>query len=1116
MNNYKCKRTYLFCLAILLVLSACADPGAHDRGGPVPVASVPASDGTNLLANSAFESGNLDGWNIDGGAAVSNAEPHAGSWSARLEHVGSGIASMEAALATNVGTSYKVTAWVKIASESGDDWGGFRIGAAGWDWKELAQTGALLKSARGSDWFKVAFTFSAATPQTRLQVGYFGGPGRDMAVQVDDIAVFAKGTNKPPEVVASLTPTSSNSLPQTQQYSLTGDDPDGAIVHVAWDFGDGVRALAPGGSRRIAIPGQYVATVRVADDDGAAVVKTIPWTASASGFPTLAIGAPAEAETTVHNATLAMIGSAGASARVQVSTDRGYAGVANGSSAWAAKVPLQPGWNRILVQASGADGPIVAAERLVRYVPSGPLRISNMAESVSSVARWDMLAVTFTLDNSAATDPQFPYDPAPPPGLEWVDGVSVEAAFTPDNWQTIYRRPAFLDQRYDRALKNNEEWMYPRGVPIWTVRFAPPTIGTWKYRIEVREARGKTQSAERIFNVVNPVGQNNHGPIRVAAHDTRYFEYADGTPFLGTGHNISFTPERFSYDAIEQFNKIGAGNQNFFRWWLGGNIWGSAWQVWRSRTLDNDGYLPATGLTLDRAYGNGLAALKLDATNPIMFQGWNTGHASVIPGHTYRVRVRWKIENVAGPLVAGQPYGATVKFVDWPEPGKTGPLPALIRHVHGDTPWHIAEGDFKAQADTLPNLALILENTTDGAAYIDEVDLYEILSGGALGPQLLRDARLNSHLTFDPRRGAALDTILAEADKRGMAFKLVISEKSEYLLNHLGADGLPDLIGGDFNRGDGTPTRRLHEYYWRHLLARFGAFRSVHSWELVNEAAPSPGEHFQLAAALATAAAADGDPHMATTSTWATLAADAWKDTGSTSISYTDFHAYVRGTGWITPQEELASDSARFFAEYDRAAHAADFGKPVVWGEIGIDGSGGPNQQDPQIANDQQGVWLHKMVWARSGPGGVYPLYWYTDQIFAKSLHPIFGAWNRFMAGVPFTNGRYQDIAAATSQPDLRVFGQKDLQAGSAYLWIDNRQDTWGAVVDGHAIPPVSGSVSIPMQQPSAAYQVTWYDTTTGQPQRTETRNADAAGNLTLQIVELRTDSAAKIARNGS
>ncbi|HEX9439449.1 MAG TPA: PKD domain-containing protein, partial [Roseiflexaceae bacterium] len=763
---------------MLIIVSACAAPALPDSAGGNKDLDLPAvSDrqvaGSTLLSNGTFESGGLDGWNVAGGAAASNAEAHAGSWSARIAYAGSGVADMEADVDTNPGSSYKLTAWVKIVSESGSDWGGFRVRAVSWDWKALAQSDPLITVARGGGWFKVAASFSATTPRTRIQVGYFGGSGRTMVADVDDITVFPKGANKPPEVTAALNPTSSDSLPQMQQYSVTADDSDGAITRGVWDFGDGARALTPNGSRRVALPGSYVAMVRVADDEGAVVTKTIAWTAAASGFPALTISAPAEPETTTHSATLAMSGSASGSAGVRISTDRSYAGAASGTSAWSTQVALQPGLNRILVQANSADGRIVTAERLVRYVPEEPLAISNLVENAPAVARWDALEVIFALDNSAATDPQFPYDPAPPPGLVAVDGVSIDGLFTPDNWQTIYRRPAFLNQRYERAEKSNEEWMYPQGAPVWTVRFAPPTTGTWKYRIEAHEAKGSAQSAERSFTVTPPNDPNDHGPLRVAAHDSRYFEYADGTPFLGAGHSLSFSPERFSYDAIDQLNTIGAGNQQFFHWWLGGNLWGSAWQAWRSLTLDNDGYLPATGLTLDRTYGNGLAALKLDSANPLMFQGWNTGHASLLPGHTYRVRVRWRTENVTGPAAAGKPYGVTVKFVEWPELGKTGALPALIAHVNGDTPWHVAEADFTAEGDRLPNLAIILENTTGGAAYIDEVDLYEVLQGGALGPQLLRNARFNSHLTFDPRRAAAIDTILAEADARGLAFKLV-------------------------------------------------------------------------------------------------------------------------------------------------------------------------------------------------------------------------------------------------------------------------------------------------------------------------------------------------------
>ncbi len=237
------------------------------------------------------------------------------------------------------------------------------------------------------------------------------------------------------------------------------------------------------------------------------------------------------------------------------------------------------------------------------------------------------------------------------------------------------------------------------------------------------------------------------------------------------------------------------------------------------------------------------------------------------------------------------------------------------------------------------NLALILENTTGGAAYVDEVDLYEVLPDGELGPQLLRDARFNSHLSFDLRRGAAVDTILEQANARDLAFKLVISEKNEYLLSHLGQDGLPDPIGGDFNRGDGSPTHRLHKYYWRHLFARFGAFRSalLGSWSTVSA---GPGEHFQLAAALAMQAAADGNPHLASTSTWATLAEEAWNDPGSAPIGFAVFTPMCAAPAGSRRRKSWLATRRASSAEYDRAAQAAGFGKPVVWGEIGIDGTG--------------------------------------------------------------------------------------------------------------------------------------------------------------------------------
>lgn len=1069
----------------------------------------PGAAQVNLLTNPGFESGSLQGWTLQGNGSVVTNGPRSGRYAASLTNAN----LRQGWINVTAGRAYKAFAWVRLVSESGADWGGFRVEVNDDTWQVLAHSGDLLVRTHGTNWFKVALKFTAPRSRALVQVGYFGGSGRTLIALVDDCALLEDTPgNLPPEITATLSPTNVPA-PAAQTFTLSGDDPDGSINHVVWDFGDGARAFGWSGVRSVGVPGNYEARVIAVDDEGLVVTQRVAWSASRADFPTLTITEPAAESLTTNSASLVLSGMATGVSAVRVSTDRGFFGSASGTNTWSLNLPLQPGWNRVTVQGHSAAGQVITQERRLRYVPAGPLGVVDLAESTQTVQRWEPLEITFQITNSAATHPQFPHDPAPPPGLGWVDGVTVDGLFTPDNWQTVYRRPGFLWQQYTRARRNNEEWLYPTNPPRWCVRFAPPALGTWQYRIEVREARGATSSVSRSFQVVSPTNPVNHGPIRVSATDPRYFEFADGTPFLGGGHALGFSDEAYSYHAEERFAQMGSGNQHFFRWWISGHLWGSAWQPWNSRTLPYEGTVPATGLALDSAFGEGLAAWRLDAANPIMFQGWMSGHAGLIPGRTYRVRVRWRTENVTGPTNAAHPYGVCVKLTGWPEPGRTLTLPTLVPHVSGDTPWHVASGTFTASGPLLDNLAVILENVSGGRAYVDEVALEEVLGGGAYGPNLLRSPRANSHLTFDPRRGAGLEHILRSAQDRGFYFKIVISEKQEYLLNHLAPTGLPDPKGGHFNRGAGSPTRRLHEYYWRHLSARFGAFRSVHSWELVNEEAPGPGEHFELTAAAAQQADADGNPHLVSISTWASLATNAWLAPASAPIHYADFHCYVRGTGWIQPKDALAHDSARFFAEYDRAASAAGFGKPVVWGEMGIDGPSTTDDEEPDLARDSRGVWLHKILWARCGPGGVYPLYWWTGNIFNKNLHGLFGNWHRFMAGIPLSNGCYRDAAATSSVPAVRVFGQKDPVAGRAHLWLDNTNHTWRAVVDGRTWSGATATIQLGLDAPNAVYRLTWWNTTNGQATHTEIRPADATGAVSFGVTNLLTDVALRLER---
>jgi hypothetical protein len=191
---------------------------------------------------------------------------------------------------------------------------------------------------------------------------------------------------------------------------------------------------------------------------------------------------------------------------------------------------------------------------------------------------------------------------------------------------------------------------------------------------------------------------------------------------------------------------------------------------------------------------------------------------------------------------------------------------------------------------------------------------------------------------------------------------------------------------------------------------------------------------------------------------------------------------------------------------------AAGAGKPLVRGEAGLDRPGGPQEELEDLALDTEGVWLHNLTWGGINPGGMYDLYWWVDNVRDHDLYHHYRAFRDFMDGIPLNNGHYQDARAIAPDPDLRAWGQADRIAGRGHLWVQNRQHTWRNVVDGVAITPVSGLVTIPDLVP-AAYRITWWDTIAGVPFLTQTV-ANTAGTLALTLpAPLTTDVALKFDR---
>ncbi|MBO9336452.1 MAG: hypothetical protein J7455_17490 [Roseiflexus sp.] len=557
------------------------------------------------------------------------------------------------------------------------------------------------------------------------------------------------------------------------------------------------------------------------------------------------------------------------------------------------------------------------------------LQIANIQTNASNVGLYEKFELTFTINGTVATNPFFPYDPSPPAGVPVGVGISVEGLFSPDNWKTVITQPGFIYQGYERQCIGGDpdngclggaEWLYPQGDAVWKVRFAPQRTGVWRYRVRATDASGTVQSSEGTFTVTTSNVPHNHGFIRVSPTDPGYFEYSDGTPFIGVGYNESFDGKRFTYAVDASMRRLAAGRVNFLRMWMtGSSIFMAPWNPWHSHHLPGEGgYFNPASLTYAQAYPGHLVSLRLwdypdpsmeNRRNPCMFQGF-TNNVSVKPNTTYQLSIRARTIGVIGPRNQDFPdYGLTVRKAGWlgdtcADPAATSSASTrLAGYVNGTTDgWKTFTSTFTTGANEffLGNLYLILENTTSGQAFVDEISIREVAGGVPVGPEVLRKNRFAYHLYFDQQPSWQWDHLFAEAERYGVTIRPVVLEKNDWIANHIDANGNPtggyyDLDNNRFYAAPNTAVRRFHEYFWRYLIARWGYSRAVHSWELINEGDPYNGNHYAQANAFGEFMHThDAHPHLVTTSNWHSFPiAEFWGNPAYRHVDYADIHAYA-------------------------------------------------------------------------------------------------------------------------------------------------------------------------------------------------------------------------------
>lgn len=272
---------------------------------------------------------------------------------------------------------------------------------------------------------------------------------------------------------------------------------------------------------------------------------------------------------------------------------------------------------------------------------------------------------------------------------------------------------------------------------------------------------------------------------------------------------------------------------------------------------------------------------------------------------------------------------------------------------------------------------------------------------------------------FDLGNAWRLDYVLELARREGLYAKLcfdsfnILRDKQPYPhwdhTPHNAANGGPLAKPTDF--WTSPVMDRLYRDKLRYLVARYGSFTQVLSWEFWNEVditddyqtEPARAWHERMARYLH---AIDPYAHLITTS-FAHSDGDPAIDRLA-ELDYVQTHRY----GGV----DLAASLAMHQEE------KAAYGKPHYVGEVGAGGR-------PRFTDDPEGMQIHDPLWislASGGSGAAQPWWWET--IHTQGLHPLFATVSRFTVGIDWPGEQMRVVQPQLAwQPVPEPLPRKDL-----------------------------------------------------------------------------------------
>jgi hypothetical protein len=749
-----------------------------------------------------------------------------------------------------------------------------------------------------------------------------------------------------------------------------------------------------------------------------------------------------------------------------------------------------------------------------------------------------------------AMNPYFPYDPDTPPGIAPATGITVDAVLLPPgetDWSRAWTLPCFYYQPVAETGSGNAAALLPTGDPDWRCRFTPDEIGTWQYKVRATDAGGTTESAVEAFDCAP---SDRKGFIDVSETDSRFFEFADGTPFITPLINVEQgNPFNTLAEIRENIRRMGENGVRFIRWFPTGEG-ASFFAAPYADTMRINWAFGDSWVTADAA---DVEAGKLYGFTPYYYSSQTV---PVEPGTRYRLSFRASVSGervLRGQL--GNLSGGTIDVCS-----ASGTHHAAIGQTcaYAQDGWHDYEAvvTIPSGVSTLNVGVRGLYVSTDapasfsqeqpGSLRVHSIRFQRDETGdGDWGGNLLTRSDPDTFTYVDQRAAAKLDEILRLSEIYGVYHKLPLFHKNDALLARFQPDGtVGDWDVNNFYSGEGQAARWYEDAYARYFVARWSYSTALHSLELANENnfdAQAQDAAFAIAQVIR-----DLSPRhiLQSNSFWGWWVESFWTDPERGHLmDYSDKHWYANETGSSCDDEggdcELISnvwdDSAAYVREcarrFDEYREAFDYDKPIVRGEGGIAVSA-TQPQHPDIAQDPTGTYYHKKLWAHLGvlgdtcDGEWYPRLSAGSGVFPNAesdLYQMFAAYEAFLAGENLSSGTWVEIGTdltgdrriglGDAAGDLRAWGVQDTASGRTLLWVDNAANTWKAAVDGAAIAPASGTLTLGGFKPGKGYLVEWwnpYASASSIVRRTLVM-ANADGTITVTEDNLTRDVAIKV-----